>query len=1168
MKILPDPSKIVSGECSSTDGSQKPSEWIRQKRTKASIEEAAREIQKHLDKWHAQGDVAKVKWVWELIQNARDVAKKHNKKSLEVSFVLDENQLVFEHDAGPFSLDDIYSLVNGRSSKPLGSSEMIGQFGKGFIVTHIVSGKARVKGWLRDDTIRIDKTFEITLDRSIRTNDELTVTHIANNIKECSIQLDNPGPPLKYDLTQFEYPLSEEGRDAATTGLSALGDALPFVLAFTEPEMTIRIVQDGHTSVYRVTETEPIQSQPIKIQLLKMAHRNQRQGDGLIVASLINSNVRIAVPCSSTNRTILELGDTPQLFKMYPLAKTEDLALPVVIDAPFKVSAERFDLQYRDDQIEELKNILQTAMNLLKELCKWALDTHIPCTELLFKIKAPPNERPYEAQWAEALSILVMDISQLEAVEAMSDAATDRIEFLKPDSVYFPSPLVGLSTFVDEKFISGIWYLSRLLGLKVPARELIKEWNLIRECWKSLGIAAGNEQTFESLVKQTHELRSLVNLKKKIGSDRNVLAFLKYLYKLGDYYRCKKAQVPEFLKMAVYCNQNGDFKRPEELNIDENVPDALKKISADLFEPLRGRLLNTEFSEKDTLRQHFQTLGLNIIGENKAIGLLYDSIHRNWKQRSIGETNANKYKRGVMEFEKWLLQKKNIEPILEKEYPLSELPFLCEDNRLRIVEKEYFVLPDMFLEKEAREHTKIWPNDTKLSKEYSKGIANPALIKNRLVAAKISQPSLIFSEETDLSSNQMKELSEAPIRGTYMATAEVSKVVAFDKVLRFAEQSRNLDLTKAILGFLLGYVVPRENSWQELKKIRAAEMGPNVYSRLAPTGKKRDFHIYHCLWLAQMKSNKWVVTTSVDDKDHQSFDVEQPSKKNLTDYLKTFPPSMLGDEKVHMFLQQKFEFSPLEMTSWLLTGGKSEAEQALVESLKQIYELADSRGLNAIYLLNNILLEKQRREQFNRRNVNFGLSMERAVRKVFEEQLKYGKYDFEVIPRWKGYDFEAYLGKQIEESDYGTLLITVQRGPSRVILARFEIEVKATRVDTVTMTLTQANNAVDHAGEYLLCVVDAKEISADFADLDSISLSDEEIEKLSEKILPLMNIVSIGKDLRQVVVDFRKASSATPDIKVDYNARFIIPSKLWKTKGKTVTEWFISVLHELGVSTN
>lgn len=65
-----------------------------------------------------------------------------------------------------------------------------------------------------------------------------------------------------------------------------------------------------------------------------------------------------------------------------------------------------------------------------------------------------------------------------------------------------------------------------------------------------------------------------------------------------------------------------------------------------------------------------------------------------------------------------------------------------------------------FPRKEAREHAKIWPQETKLSEQYAKGISNPELVKNQIVTAGTSKPDLIFKEVTELSPEHIRDLSE------------------------------------------------------------------------------------------------------------------------------------------------------------------------------------------------------------------------------------------------------------------------------------------------------------------------------------------------------------------------------------------------------------------------
>src|SRR5690554_5456466 len=55
------------------------------------------------------------RWVWELMQNAKDVPnKKFGRVSIRI--VLNADTLIFEHNGDPFSLSNIYSLIQQVSS--------------------------------------------------------------------------------------------------------------------------------------------------------------------------------------------------------------------------------------------------------------------------------------------------------------------------------------------------------------------------------------------------------------------------------------------------------------------------------------------------------------------------------------------------------------------------------------------------------------------------------------------------------------------------------------------------------------------------------------------------------------------------------------------------------------------------------------------------------------------------------------------------------------------------------------------------------------------------------------------------------------------------------------------------------------------------------------------
>ena len=77
------------------------------------------------------------RWVWELMQNAKDVPNKFGRVSLKI--ILSNDILEFKHNGDPFSLSNIFSLIQQVSSKDSSNSDedVTGKFGTGFISTHL-----------------------------------------------------------------------------------------------------------------------------------------------------------------------------------------------------------------------------------------------------------------------------------------------------------------------------------------------------------------------------------------------------------------------------------------------------------------------------------------------------------------------------------------------------------------------------------------------------------------------------------------------------------------------------------------------------------------------------------------------------------------------------------------------------------------------------------------------------------------------------------------------------------------------------------------------------------------------------------------------------------------------------------------------------------------------
>src|SRR5262245_1826830 len=85
------------------------------------------------------------RWVWELLQNAV-ASTTESGDDVDVEVELAGDWLTFQHARGPFSTENLGALITGGSSKPLQSARYTGQFGSGFLVSHVLSHEVYVEG--------------------------------------------------------------------------------------------------------------------------------------------------------------------------------------------------------------------------------------------------------------------------------------------------------------------------------------------------------------------------------------------------------------------------------------------------------------------------------------------------------------------------------------------------------------------------------------------------------------------------------------------------------------------------------------------------------------------------------------------------------------------------------------------------------------------------------------------------------------------------------------------------------------------------------------------------------------------------------------------------------------------------------------------------------------
>jgi hypothetical protein len=175
------------------------SDKLKQSQQKAHNAQTATKILKDLDNFR-MGDnkLSERRWIWELLQNAKDVGFEYSDVSIEVNFDKSKSFVEFKHNGKPFSIDNITFLIEQVSTKDRKLKEgekpkTTGKFGTGFLTTHLLSEVVELNSVVKEPDLPHRK-FSILLDRSGREVDEIT-----DSVNSSIAVLDNLDTYSAYD---------------------------------------------------------------------------------------------------------------------------------------------------------------------------------------------------------------------------------------------------------------------------------------------------------------------------------------------------------------------------------------------------------------------------------------------------------------------------------------------------------------------------------------------------------------------------------------------------------------------------------------------------------------------------------------------------------------------------------------------------------------------------------------------------------------------------------------------------------------------------------------------------------------------------------------------------------------------------------------------------------
>lgn len=195
--------------------------------------------------------------IWELMQNARDLAIIDNPAITKIH--LTNDSFCFSHKGEPFTLKTLESLIKQRSSKYGKNNTAVGQYGTGFMTTHVLNLKVEVSGscqiGFNEKTLYVP--VHITLDRSNLDNGDAFVRIMDEELREVDGYISRPGYDKPEEWTSFTYSLEPEQLKRVSSQISTTTRLMPYVLLFNERIKECTIIDDTkQTTDYYATLSE------------------------------------------------------------------------------------------------------------------------------------------------------------------------------------------------------------------------------------------------------------------------------------------------------------------------------------------------------------------------------------------------------------------------------------------------------------------------------------------------------------------------------------------------------------------------------------------------------------------------------------------------------------------------------------------------------------------------------------------------------------------------------------------------------------------------------------------------------------------------------------------------------------------------------------------------
>ena len=485
-------------------------------------------------------------------------------------------------------MEEVAHLIYHGSTK-LEDDKTIGQYGSGFLTTHLLSPDIDVSGQLDDG-----RPFNFRLKREI-----VSAKALSDSMDRAWDEFDASTEAVADSFTtRFRYPVVEESVGAVVEGIETLKQCAPFVVVFNRQFRRIDIASSEEATTFEVVERVPVQEGLQTVTVGVSEHGSLRERRYLLAEGALAS---VAIPMAPTDNgaICLPLEHIPRLFLGFPLVGTETFSFPAVINSFAFTPTESRDGVYLGQSDDEANHtnqaVVAEACDLHTKLIAFVTQSRWANTRTLAEIPAISEQTWLSRDWLHnRLGQLVSQVRQTPAVIS-GDAA------LPPEDSIVPLAGEAARTEALWDLLSGVNAFQQRLPARIEADgwcNAVRSWAVITDLEPtSFGEGYDGSKLVSFLEDATKDdgtnYGTLERLEDVLEDDVDAVEWLDRLYRFleddGFDYLIRESQI--VLDQAGYLDKLSNLYR------DNDISGELKAIGDDVLDMgIRGHLRDTRLT--------------------------------------------------------------------------------------------------------------------------------------------------------------------------------------------------------------------------------------------------------------------------------------------------------------------------------------------------------------------------------------------------------------------------------------------------------------------------------------------------------------------------------------------------------------------------------------------